>query len=193
MELAPFWVESPRRPLIVYRDYFKFILNRTYNYKKKIKKERRNMTPPDFFFLPWGFLETGVQQLSEGVRILCAQSSVLTPCCERACPSPRAAPLGLCQARGPIGCAKSFRLTALELCQPKTCSLPWLKAEPNTAGWAPEQSNFVFSSKVHLHAWCIAEQMPRWGSYKWPWRQSVTNLSSFLLCFIQIGILVLQQ
>lgn len=78
-------------------------------------------------------------------------------------------------------------------CQCKTCSLPWLKAEPTTAGWAPGQSNFVFSSKVHLHFWCISEQMPRWGSYKWPWRQSVTNLNSFSLCFIQIGNLVLEQ
>lgn len=152
------------------------------------------MTPPDFFFfcheVSWKLVLNSFQK---GWEFLCAQSSVLTPCCERACPSPRAAPLGLCQARGPVVCAKSLRPTALELCQPKTCSFPWLKAEPNTAGWAPEQSNFVFSSKVHLHAWCIAEQMPRWGSYKWPWRQSVTNLSSFLLCFIQIGILVLQQ
>lgn len=50
MELAPFWVEIPRRPLIVYRDYLKFILNRNLK-KKEIKKERRNMTPPDIFCL----------------------------------------------------------------------------------------------------------------------------------------------
>lgn len=94
------------------------------------------MTPPDFcFVLPWGFLGTGAQQLSEWVtEFLCAQRSVLTPCHELL-PSPRAAPPGLCQARGPIVCAKSLRPTALELCQCKTCSLPWLKAEPNTAGW----------------------------------------------------------
>lgn len=55
------------------------------------------------------------------------------------------------------------------------------------------RATFVFSSKVHLHVWCISGQMPRWGSYKWPCRQSVTNLNSFSLCFIQIGILVLQQ
>lgn len=151
------------------------------------------MTPPDFFFfLPWGFLETGAQQLSEWVRIpLCPELSV-DPVLWVSMPEPQSGSPWSVPGQGSIVCAKSLRPTALELCQHKTCSLPWLKAEPNTAGWAPEQSNFVFSSKVHLHAWCIAEQMPRWGSYKWPWRQSVTNLSSFLLCFIQTDILVLQ-
>lgn len=61
------------------------------------------MTPPDFFFfcheVSWKLVLNSFQN---GWEFLCAQSSVLTPCCEWACPSPRAAPLGLCQARGPL-------------------------------------------------------------------------------------------
>lgn len=149
------------------------------------------MTPPDFFcfVLPWSFLETGAQQLSEWVRIpLCPELSVaLLPW---AVPESQGCPPGCARPGVPLF-VLSLWPTALELCQCKTCSLPWLKAVLNTAGWAPEQSNFVFSSKVHLHFCCISEQMPRWGSYKWPRRQSVINLNSFSLGFIQIGNLVL--
>lgn len=48
-EQVPFRVESPTRPLIVYKDYLKFILKRNKK-NTEMKEERRNMTPPDFFF-----------------------------------------------------------------------------------------------------------------------------------------------
>lgn len=53
--------------------------------------------------------------------------------------------------------------------------------------FAPNRVTLSSHQKVHLYVWCISEQqMWSWGSEKWPWRLSVTNLNSFLPYFIQI-------
>lgn len=58
------------------------------------------MTPSDILFvLPWGFLETGAQQLSEWVRIPLFPELSIDPM-PRAVPKLQGCSPGLCQARG---------------------------------------------------------------------------------------------
>lgn len=106
------------------------------------------MMPPEKKknIFPQGFLETGGQQLLGSGQepfvpgIHCSFTHVEQDS------SSRPVPLELCNARGRLQAACPPSCCQDEFCQCKTCSLPWLKAEPDTAGFAPN-GNCVFPSK----------------------------------------------
>lgn len=115
--------------------------------------------PPEKIIFPQGFLETGVQQLLESgqepfvPRIHCSFTRVEHDS------SSRPVPLELCNAGGLLQAACPPSCRQGEFCQCKTCSLPWLKAEPGTAGFAPN-GNFVFPSKKSIFmVRCISGQV----------------------------------
>lgn len=94
------------------------------------------------------------------------------------------------------GCAESARPTASEFCQRKTCSLPWLKAEPTTAGFALNIG--TLSSHQNVHPYCLVhfrttDATVRKLEMTRPGRQSNTSCKLFLLDFIQIIIIILEK
>lgn len=91
------------------------------------------------------------------------------------------------------GCAESARPTASEFCQRKTCSLPWLKAEPTTAGFALNIG--TLSSRQNVLPYCLVhfrttDATMRKLEITRPGRQSDTSRKLFSLDFIQIIIIL---
>lgn len=161
------------------------------------------MTPPEknIFFL-WGFVETGAQQLLGRARTHFCPDFIVH-WLEWAMPVTRAE--GLFLLNGTTledfhrllahGCAESARPTTSEFCQRKTCSLPWLKAEPTIAGFALNTG--TLSSHQNVHPYCLVhfrttDATMRKLEMTRPWRQSGTSHKLFLLDFIQIIIIILE-